>query len=108
MRRKYQWGEKNTLSVLAFTTLFIGLVTADWNILHQRKKRPDVVGTNLKNFYESWRINVELNNVRDFEVVPQECTQYIGKYVTSSQYKADLENALEEFVELLFQLGTYG
>lgn len=89
-------GRKDILSVLAFTSLFIGLVAADWNILHQRKKSSDQVGTNLKNFCESWRINVELNNVRDFEVVPQECTQYIGKYMTSSQYKADLERALEE------------
>ncbi|KAF4378171.1 hypothetical protein G4B88_022994 [Cannabis sativa] len=31
-----------------------------------------------------------------FEVVPQECVEYIQQYMTSSQYKADSEMALEE------------
>lgn len=39
---------------------------------------------------------MELNNIRGFDVVPEECTEYIGKYMTSSQYKADCERAMEE------------
>ncbi|KAA8550715.1 hypothetical protein F0562_002399 [Nyssa sinensis] len=67
---------------------------ADWNILNQIRKTE--VDGSLKNYCESWRINVELHNIRDFEVVPQECIEYIGKYMTSTQYKADSERALEE------------
>ena len=50
----------------------------------------------MKNYCESWRINVELHNIREFEVVPQECVDYIKKYMTSSQYKVDSERAIEE------------
>lgn len=39
---------------------------------------------------------MEVNNIRGFEVVPQECVQHIQKYMKSSQYKADSEKALEE------------
>ncbi|THG05405.1 hypothetical protein TEA_002124 [Camellia sinensis var. sinensis] len=95
--------------------LFISLVAAgggDWNILnHLHKNRPFNVNANvhvsggggsgshsgsLKNYCESWRMNVEMNNIRGFEVVPEECIDFIGKYMTSSQYKADSERAIEE------------
>ncbi|KAL3647703.1 hypothetical protein CASFOL_008671 [Castilleja foliolosa] len=86
---------RNTSFLLSLlTSLLIGVGSADWNILNQRKKI--VSGSSLKNYCESWRINVELNNIRDFEVVPQECISYIGKYMTSSQYKADCQRAIEE------------
>lgn len=77
-----------------FSSLCIGLAAADWNILNQNRKNG--LGSSLKNYCESWRINVELNNIRGFDVVPQECVAYIKKYMTSSQYKADSERALEE------------
>lgn len=41
-------------------------------------------------------MNVELRNIRDFEVVPEECVSYIGKYLTSSQYKVDSERTVDE------------
>ncbi|CAI9770593.1 unnamed protein product [Fraxinus pennsylvanica] len=82
--------------LLAVTSLLICSAVADWNILHQRKKNNVVSGSGLKKYCESWRINVELNNIRGFEVVPQECIGYIGKYMSSSQYKADCERAIEE------------
>ncbi|KAK6141508.1 hypothetical protein DH2020_024753 [Rehmannia glutinosa] len=86
---------RNSLFLLAMLlTLLIGLCSADWNILNLRKKA--VSGISLKNYCESWRINVEVNNIRGFEVVPQECIEYIGKYMTSSQYKADCQRAVEE------------
>ncbi|KAL7198508.1 hypothetical protein ACSBR2_020906 [Camellia fascicularis] len=92
--------------------LFISLVAAgggDWNILnHHHKNRPFNVHVNvhvcggggshsgsLKNYCESWMMNVEMNNIRGFEVVPEECIDFIGKYMTSSQYKADSEKAIE-------------
>ncbi|KAF5937537.1 hypothetical protein HYC85_025043 [Camellia sinensis] len=49
----------------------------------------------LKNYCESWMMNVEMNNIRGFEVVPEECIDFIGKYMTSSQYKANSEKAIE-------------
>ena len=46
-------------------------------------------------------MNVELHNIRDFEVVPEECVGYIGKYVTSTQYRVDSERAIEECIVYL-------
>ncbi|EOX94345.1 HAD superfamily, subfamily IIIB acid phosphatase [Theobroma cacao] len=85
---------RKTLLILALANLLIGLAAADWNILNQKWK--NARGDSLKNYCESWRINVELHNIREFEVVPQECVHCIKKYMTSSQYKADSERAIEE------------
>ncbi|XP_021280537.1 acid phosphatase 1 [Herrania umbratica] len=85
---------RKPLLILALANLLIGLADADWNILNQKWK--NARGDSLKNYCESWRINVELHNIREFEVVPQECVYYIKKYMTSSQYKADSEKAIEE------------
>ncbi|KAH7843004.1 hypothetical protein Vadar_011700 [Vaccinium darrowii] len=41
-------------------------------------------------------MNVELHNIRKFEVVPKECTDYIGKYRNSVQYRVDSERAIDE------------
>ncbi|KAH9729156.1 acid phosphatase 1 [Citrus sinensis] len=86
---------RNSVLILAFTSLCIGSALADWNILNQRTRR-HAVKDSLKTYCESWRINVELNNIREFEVVPQECIDHIKKYMTSSQYKADSQRAIEE------------
>ncbi|KAE8124791.1 hypothetical protein FH972_019644 [Carpinus fangiana] len=83
--------------LLIFSSLFISLVAAgDWNILNQKRRNGVGSSSSLKNYCESWRINVEVNNIRGFDVVPQECVEYIKKYMTSSQYKADSERAIEE------------
>ncbi|CAA2994928.1 acid phosphatase 1-like [Olea europaea subsp. europaea] len=47
-------------------------------------------------------MNVELHNIRDFEVVPEECVQYIGKYMTSTQYKVDSERTIDECTVHMF------
>jgi hypothetical protein len=79
---------------LVFISLLIPLlVVADWNIL---KLSHNGLNISLKNYCESWRMNVELHNIRDFEVVPEECIEYIGKYMKSTQYKVDSERATEE------------
>ncbi|CAN8311184.1 unnamed protein product [Cochlearia groenlandica] len=96
---------------LALASLFLGVVSAhDWNILNQLKGlgsssssiQNDVVSsklsTNLKRYCESWRINVEVHNIRNFEVVPQECVSHIEKYMTSSQYDDDVERAVDEVI----------
>ncbi|KAF5193786.1 Acid phosphatase [Thalictrum thalictroides] len=87
--------KRNLCFFLLFFSLFNGLALGDWNILNQKGKN-NKLGISLKNYCESWRINVELNNIRGFDVVPEECVEYIGKYMTSTQYKVDLERALEE------------
>ncbi|KAJ4822750.1 hypothetical protein Tsubulata_004135 [Turnera subulata] len=92
------------VSILALTSLCIGLVAADWNILnyHHHRKSTGLRSTatssasSLKSYCESWRINVELNNIREFEVVPQECVDYIKHYMTSPQYTADSERTMDE------------
>ncbi|KDP26481.1 hypothetical protein JCGZ_17639 [Jatropha curcas] len=82
---------------LALASLFTGLVAAaDWNILNLKRRNYGIESNNLKNYCESWRINVEVSNIRGFEVVPQECIAYIKHYMTSSQYEADIERAIEE------------
>ncbi|KAK7278512.1 hypothetical protein RJT34_23542 [Clitoria ternatea] len=67
---------------------------ADWNILNQ--KRGNGLKISLQNYCESWRMNVEIHNIRDFKVVPEECTEYIGKYVRSTQHKVDSGRATDE------------
>lgn len=85
---------------LIISSLLIGLVSSadQWNILNnvQRWRKGVVGSSNLKSYCESWRINVELNNIKEFNVVPQECVEHVRKYMTSSQYKADSERAVEE------------
>ncbi|KAK9288717.1 hypothetical protein L1049_017180 [Liquidambar formosana] len=85
---------KNLGALLAFLSLFTGVTVADWNILNKKTKSGFKIS--LKNYCESWRMNVELNNIRGLEVVPEECIEYIGKYVKSTQYKVDSERAIEE------------
>lgn len=85
---------RNLVFIVALTSLYIGLAAADWNILNKKSKSRDA--SSLKNYCESWRINVELNNIKDFEVVPQECVDHVKHYMTSSQYTADSERAIEE------------
>eukprot|EP00257_Ricinus_communis_P020108 XP_015579269.1 acid phosphatase 1 [Ricinus communis] len=89
---------RNLVFILALTSLCISLVAADWNILNQKRRNgfKSESTSGLKNYCESWRINVELNNIREFKVVPQECIAYIKHYMTSSQYEADSERAIEE------------
>lgn len=41
-------------------------------------------------------MNVELHNIREFDVVPEECVEYIRKYMTSTQYKVDSERTIDE------------
>ncbi|OMO64921.1 Acid phosphatase (Class B) [Corchorus capsularis] len=87
------------LLLLALVSLFLGLAAADWSILNQKYWRNNnnaKAADTLKSYCESWRMNVELHNIREFQVVPQECVDYIKKYMTGSQYTADSERAIEE------------
>lgn len=81
---------------LGFLCLLVPLAVADWNILKVNQRLRNGLKISLKNYCESWRMNVELHNIRDFEVVPAECTDYIGKYMRSQQYQVDSERATEE------------
>jgi hypothetical protein len=86
--------ERTLVCCLVFICFLIPLTVADWNILNQ--KTQNGLKISLKNYCESWRMNVELHNIRDFQVVPEECTEYIAKYVKSTQYKVDSERTTEE------------
>ncbi|KAH7522023.1 acid phosphatase 1 [Ziziphus jujuba] len=85
---------KNLILLLCCLSVLISVTVADWNILNQKSKLG--LKITLKNYCESWRMNVELHNIRDFEVVPEECTDYVRKYVSSTQYDIDSEVAMEE------------
>ncbi|KAK9905989.1 hypothetical protein M0R45_000115 [Rubus argutus] len=92
---------RNLSLFLCCLSFFVTLAVAEseWNILNQRTR--NLMKISLKNYCESWRMNVELHNIREFQVVPEECIGYIGTYVTSTQYKVDSERAIEECVEYL-------
>ncbi|KAG7532824.1 Acid phosphatase class B-like [Arabidopsis thaliana x Arabidopsis arenosa] len=99
---------RSLLLSLTLAFLFTGMVSArDWNILNQLKGTTtktsqtgltSLKGPNLNGYCESWRVNVELNNIRDFLVVPQECVWFVQKYMTSSQYEDDVERAVDEAI----------
>jgi len=55
----------------------------------------------LTQYCESWRANVELNNIQGFGAVPGECGDYVGKYMTSAQYESDVQRAAEEATSFL-------
>lgn len=87
-------------------SLLLGIGVGDWNVMNVKWNKYGV-GISLKNYCESWRVNVEVNNIREFEVVPEECVEYIGKYMTSTQYKVDSARALDEctlYLNSFFQL----
>ncbi|XP_064960687.1 acid phosphatase 1-like isoform X2 [Musa acuminata AAA Group] len=103
-----------TRAVFLFLGFYIGLVAGDWNILGfmgSKREEDTAVAAGRKNYCESWRMNVELNNIRGFEVVPDECVDYVGRYMTSTQYEVDVQLAAEEVILFLahtFQLGGDG
>ena len=41
---------------------------------------------------------MEVHNVRNFDVVPQECVSHVKKYMTSSKYEDDVERAVDEVI----------
>ncbi|CAH8336862.1 unnamed protein product [Eruca vesicaria subsp. sativa] len=103
--------DRSILLSLALASLLVGVVSArDWNILNQLKSlgsssSPSQHGlassglsTNLKRYCESWRFNVEVHNIRNFDVVPQECVSHVQNYMTSSQYEDDVERAVDEVI----------
>ncbi|CAN6486127.1 unnamed protein product [Victoria cruziana] len=85
------------LSLLILSIVLAVGSGGDWNILHVNQKK-GVPHISIKNYCESWKINVELHNIRKYEVVPQECVEYIGKYMISNQYKTDVQRAAEQVI----------
>ncbi|XP_024032224.1 vegetative storage protein 2 [Morus notabilis] len=86
---------RGQILLLCSLSLCIGLAFADWNILNQRTKI-NGLKISLKNYCEAWRMNVELHNIRDFDVVPEECVGYTRKYMNPTQYKVDSERTILE------------
>lgn len=82
-----------------------------WNILEYFGGKRDDLRMSLRNYCESWKLNVELHNIRKFEEVPGECVDTVNKYMSSSQYKADVQRAADEsalFLTETFMLGGDG
>ncbi|XP_043707313.1 acid phosphatase 1-like [Telopea speciosissima] len=89
---------RNLDLLLGLFSLLVGLAVVDWNILNQNTgKNKNELNLTHKNYYcETWRIDVELHNILNFKVVPEECIEYIGKYMRSERYKIDSEKTIEE------------
>ncbi|XP_004241952.1 acid phosphatase 1 isoform X1 [Solanum lycopersicum] len=47
----------------------------------------------------SWRLAVETNNVRDWKLVPNECSNYVGHYMLGKQYRRDCEAVADAAIE---------
>ena len=41
---------------------------------------------------------MEVHNIRNFDVVPQECVSHVQNYMTSSQYEDDVERTVDEVI----------
>ncbi|KAL1536160.1 acid phosphatase 1-like [Salvia divinorum] len=87
---------RNLLVILAICYIQLGLSCASGCNIFDQKAINYGCEFSLKNYCESWRMNVELHNIRDFDVVPEECVEYMGKYMTSMQYKVDSERTIDE------------
>ena len=82
-----------------------------WNILDYFGGKRGDLSMSLKNYCDSWKLNVEIHNIRKFSNVPGECVDYVSKYMGSSQYKADVQRATDEsalFLTETFSLGGDG
>lgn len=56
----------------------------------------------------SWRLNVELNNLRNWWTVPQHCLTYVQEYMLSGQYERDLAMATDYIVSYTEQISPVG
>lgn len=56
----------------------------------------------------SWRLNVELNNLRNWWTVPQNCLTYIQQYMLCGQYERDLATAVDCIVSYTAEIRLVG
>jgi acid phosphatase len=87
------------LALLAVALLASACISAEaeWSVLKQLRHGGSRVGISVENYCTGWRANVEVNNIRGFEAVPEECIASVRRYMTSSlQYKTDVLLATEE------------
>lgn len=51
-----------------------------------------------KSHCSSWRLNVEVNNVRDWSLVPSDCETYVASYITGHLYRLDSEETVKQAI----------
>eukprot|EP01018_Ginkgo_biloba_P016037 Gb_34529 [translate_table: standard] len=49
----------------------------------------------------SWRLSVEVNNLRNWWTVPEECQPYVECYMVGGQYEKDLASAIDHIVSYI-------
>lgn len=47
---------------------------------------------------DSWRFNVEANNLNPWRTIPKNCTEYVKQYTTGRAYQLDMEILSKEAV----------
>uniref|UniRef100_A0A0D6RB72 Acid phosphatase n=1 Tax=Araucaria cunninghamii TaxID=56994 RepID=A0A0D6RB72_ARACU len=82
----------------AFISIFLLLLS--WNPLSQFRglgtdnSKKSSSSANL--WCESWKLSVEVHNLREWRSVPPKCVDYVGRYMKSGQYDKDLQLAVRE------------
>lgn len=56
----------------------------------------------------SWRLNVELNNFRNWWTVPEDCLTYVQQYMLYGQYERDLATAVDCIVTYTAEISPVG
>ncbi|KAM7509058.1 hypothetical protein LguiA_019511 [Lonicera macranthoides] len=81
------------LAIMASTTQFHHLMPLwGWGT-------PGGVSNTSTIFCDSWRLGVEMNNIRDWSLVPKTCADYVGKYMKSDQYGSDCDVIADEAIK---------
>ncbi|KAM7254516.1 hypothetical protein ACFE04_003896 [Oxalis oulophora] len=85
----------NTL-MLFFTVFLILATTISAGDHHKLREIQDQLHADDDLNCVSWRWGVEVDNIRNFIVVPKECKTYIGHYLLGKQYRKDCDNVAVE------------
>ncbi|KZV46536.1 acid phosphatase 1-like [Dorcoceras hygrometricum] len=56
----------------------------------------------------SWRLAVETNNLRNWQLVPESCESYVGNYMLGKQYRRDCKVVADAALEYASRLNLTG
>ncbi|KAL3511727.1 hypothetical protein ACH5RR_024444 [Cinchona calisaya] len=86
--------------VLATTTSDAVIAHSDPQIIQLLRPRAGVAGhPDSEINCLSWRLAVETNNIRNWDLVPETCEDYVGNYMLGKQYRLDCEAVADIAIE---------